>query len=508
MSIGAVLLFCTLFPRLTGASLPQDPSLPQAIDAEVSRIPGFNRATAAPRCDDGEYLRRVMLDLVGFPPTAQETRAFAADPAADKRQAVVDRLLASERFADFWARRWMDVFFGSSLAFRGDAVERLDAQEREIIVDRFRRWLAGRIQRDRAWTDTVTDLLIADGTPEGAPALAYKVALDGWARPTGFEGRAVSHFMGMDASCVGCHDHPFDNWTVDDGVALAAFSSGRKIRWGPKGLEVIEGPEPPGRAVQNPGRALVPAPAFPRGGKPADGEVLARAYARLMVAPANVQFRAAFVNRIWSWLLGRGIVSPVDEFNLKNRPLSPNLLNLLSRSFAANGHSLRFLIRAICASETYQRRSDGPAPYAKVNFSRTQIRPLSAEQLQHSLEVATLGAPRFDRVRIRRLAERMIRGDAPACDTAERTPDVRALAWLAESEEVWTLIREGAVVKAIAAEADVASRVKSMFQSAFSREPGLRELDRYSAFLKDRGEEGLREAYWTLLNSTEFLTRH
>src|SRR5688572_14711815 len=117
MRTGAVLLFFTI---LTGASPPQNPSLPQAIDAEVSRISGFNRAAAAPRCDDGEYLRRVMLDLVGYPPTAQETGAFAADPAADKRAAVVDRFLVSERFADFWARRWMDVFFGSSLAFRGD----------------------------------------------------------------------------------------------------------------------------------------------------------------------------------------------------------------------------------------------------------------------------------------------------------------------------------------------------------------------------------------------------
>src|SRR5262245_9373428 len=175
MRASAALHVILLVPCLAGAS-PQEPlSLPDRIDAAVSGISGFPRGNAAPRCDDGEFLRRVMLDLVGFPPTAAETRAFIADPAANKRDAIVDRLLSSARFGDFWARRWMGVFFGNYHAIQVEPFARQDAEVRERILERFRRWLAGRIERDWAWTETVRDLLIADGTPEGAPALAYKL---------------------------------------------------------------------------------------------------------------------------------------------------------------------------------------------------------------------------------------------------------------------------------------------------------------------------------------------
>src|SRR6185436_4805486 len=229
MRVSAVLHFSLLLPLIAGATPQEGRPLPQRIDAEVAGIPGFNRVAAAPRCEDGEFLRRVMLDLVGHPPNAEETRAFIADPSNDKREAVVDKLLNSERFGDFWARRWMEVFFGNYHAIREAPLGRLDPEERDRILDRFRRWLAGRIQRDWAWTDTVRDLLIAEGTPDAAPALAYKLALDGWPRRPYFEGRAFSHFMGIDFSCTGCHDHPFDSWRVDDGYSLSAFSNGRKI---------------------------------------------------------------------------------------------------------------------------------------------------------------------------------------------------------------------------------------------------------------------------------------
>lgn len=513
MKANAVLQLLLFLSHVAGVS-PQDPRpLPQRIDGEVARISGFPREGPAPRCDDGEFLRRVMLDLVGYPPTADETRAFVADRAENKRDAIVDRLLTSERFADFWARRWMGVFFGNPAA---STIPGVDAEIRDEILERFRRWLAGRISRDWAWTETVQDLLIAEGTPDVAPSLAYKLVLDAWPRAPYLEGRAVAHFMAIDFGCAGCHDHPFDNWTIDDAYSIGAFSTGRKVRWGPKGIEVLEGPEPPNRPVPGDkgfmadlGNPLgVKAPKFPRAGRPAAGEVLSRAFARMMIAPENVSFRTAFVNRVWLWLLGRGIVASPEDFNKRHPPLATVLLNQLAGAFAANGHSLKFLIRAICATETYQRRCDGPTPYMRVNFSRTQIRPLTPEQLLQSIEVATLGKPRFDRALVERLAYRMTRGHSAICETSPRTPDVRALAWLADSEDVWSLIREGPIVQGFVRMADAEACVQSMFLSALSRDPGPRELARYAAFLKGRGEDGVREAYWTLLLSSEFLTRH
>lgn len=509
MKTHLVLLLCLHLPVLAA---PQDPGLVRRIDREVAGIQGFTPERATPRCDDGEFLRRVMLDLVGYPPTAAETRAFAADPAADKRPARVDQLLASERFADLWARRWMEVFFGNSQAFRLAPLRDADPAERTALLESFREWLRGRIRKDGPWTDTVTELLVADGPAIGSPALAYKLALHEWPRAPYFEGRAVSHFMGVDLSCVGCHDHPFDKWTVEEGFSLSAFSNGRKVARGARGLEVTEGPEPPNRPIPGDRGFLVNqvvAPKFLGGAGPEQGETLAKAFARQMVAPKNQQFRAGVVNRIWSWLLGRGILSPVDQFDLKNRPLSPALLRLLAHEFAANGHSIKFLVRAICATEAYQRRADAATPYTKVDFSRTQIRPLSAEQILNSLEVATLGKPRFDLDGARALAERMALGDAPASETTAQVPHAKALAWLAESDEVRALIRDSAVLGAIrAAPDDPGVRVREMYLSALSREPSPAERERITAFLKDRGADGLSDAYWALLNSTEFFTRH
>jgi hypothetical protein len=144
-----------------------------------------------------------------------------------------------------------------------------------------------------------------------------------------------------------------------------------------------------------------------------------------------------------------------------------------------------------------------------VTFSRTVIRPLSPEQVLYSLDVATRGKPRFDGDRVQEFAERMSRSTLQAFPTSEAVPDVRGLAWLADSDDVWSMIREGSVVKALAALPDDPKiRVKAMFLAAVSREPSAPEINRYASFLAGKGADGIRDAYWTLLNSPEFLTRH
>jgi hypothetical protein len=500
-----------------GAS-PQEDPLPARIDAAVAGISGFRQTPVSGRCADGEFLRRVMLDLVGYPPNAGEARAFSADPAAEKRAAKVDQLLAGGRYADYWARRWMGVFFGNYHELRLEPLKGLEPEEAKRIMESFRQWMERNILLDRPWTDTVRDLLSAQGKTDKTPALAYKLALHQWPRAPYFEGRAARHFLGVDLMCSGCHDHPFDRWTVEDGLAMSAFSNGRQLRLGKGGLEVMEGAEPPNRPIPGdkgfiPGwpncKGTVVPPRFLFGGAPKDGEVLAEAFARLMVAPENLQFRKAAVNRVWSWLLGRGIVSPVDAFDQKNKPLSGPLITLLAKEFSENGHSVKFLIRAICASETYQRGCDGTLPLPRANFSRMLVRPLSAEQILNSIDVATLGKPGFDLEAARKLADKMVRGDAPACETTEEFPDARALLWIANGERVWRLIREGPVVKSIrTGKGDPEGMAKAMFLAALSRAPSPSELERYSDFLRGRGMEIVDEAYWTLLNSAEFLTRH
>lgn len=504
--------------------LPQDPpaakpvaSFAESIDAEVSRISGFRGAEIAPACDDGEYLRRIMLDLLGYPPNAEELRAFVADPAARKRSAKVDELLATDRFSDFWARRWRDVLVGDTRRIATEPLKSADPDERERLMEGFRAWMQSRIARDLPWTDTVREILEAEGDAAVNPAVVYKLVHHEHPRVPGLEGQASRHFLGVNLSCTGCHDSAFDKWTVDDGYSMAAFSNGRKIFREKGVLTVAEGPEPAGRpipgdrgAFQNwGGKPNVFKTRFLAGGAPREGEVLAKAFARLVVAPENLQFRKAAVNRIWAWLMGRGIVWPVEDFNLKNKPLSRDLLDVLAKSFASNGHSMKFLIRAICASAAYQRGCAGEQATMKIFWSRTPVRPLSAEQVLNSIEVATQGKPRFDLTAARRLSRRWISPELPSCETIAAQAEIEGLAWLSESEEVWSLIRGGAVLKAIReAGPDPAARTNAMFLAALSRAPSRPEADRYAAFLHLHREEGLVQAYWTLLQSTEFVTRH
>src|SRR5262245_30813076 len=104
------------FLCLLGAS-PQEaakrPPGAAALDAAVRGINGYNAAGQSPLADDGEVLRRVMLDLVGYPPTGAQVKAFVADARENKRAATLDDLLASDEFADYWARQFAEVYFGN-----------------------------------------------------------------------------------------------------------------------------------------------------------------------------------------------------------------------------------------------------------------------------------------------------------------------------------------------------------------------------------------------------------
>jgi hypothetical protein len=449
-----------------------------------------------------------MLDLVGYPPTGDEVRAFETDRSSEKRAAKVDELLATERFADFWARRWMAVFFGNYHAFRLEPLSVLPPDEAAMLMEKFRRWMKDRLGADRSWADVVRDLLEAEGDALTSPQVVYKLGTMEWPRVPRFENRAMAHFMSIDMSCTGCHDHPFDKWRVEDGYSLMAFSVGRTLRRGPRGLEIQEGQGFP-RRIRVPGflgrdhQPLYASPRFPDGRAPVEGEILGKAFARLMTAGDNLQFRFAAVDRVWTWLTGRPIVVD-NDFNMKNKPRSAALLKLLANEFTAHDHSFRFLIRSICLSDTYRRRTEGMTTPI-VNSARGAIRPLCAEQILSSLEVATRGRPTFDIDRAQALAELLIRGDAPVCEVAEVRADARALLWLSTSESVRAMVREGAVPARIRKSADP---VREMFLSALSREPESAEAARVEAYLKGRGPEGWDEAYLMLLNTAEFLTRH
>src|SRR5881394_474930 len=162
---------------LGGAASPQEavkrPPGATALDAAVRGINGYNASGQSPLADDGEYLRRVMLDLVGFPPSGQQVKAFVADARENKRGAMVDDLLASDDFADYWARQFAEVYFGNYHDVPMQTAPPLSKASSAKIIDRFIEWFRMKLQKDAPYSEIVGQMLDARGTDEGDPALAY-----------------------------------------------------------------------------------------------------------------------------------------------------------------------------------------------------------------------------------------------------------------------------------------------------------------------------------------------
>lgn len=360
------------------ASARQAASVSDRIDTAVRSVPGYGARPESPLAADGEFLRRVWLDLGGHPPVLEETRAFLADPDPRKRSRKIDDLLKSERFADFWARRFAEVFFGNyhdaTLGAGCGPGGPLTGGARDRIVQEFIRWFALKLRRDRPYDEIVSDMIVARGSTQGDPALAYKLSLRrDAAYPLDFAGGVARHFLGLQFHCARCHCHPFDRWNTEDFYRLAAFAVRERVR-----LTGDEGNEPSDAEVRYAPEGemacdhfsrddgvtshCVMEPVFPYGGKAGRDDDRMSVLARLLTDRANPQFSRALVNRVWAWLLGRGIVDPVDDFSPRRRPLSPQLLDLLAREFDASGRSLQALVRAICGSRAYQTSSAGTRP--------------------------------------------------------------------------------------------------------------------------------------------------
>jgi hypothetical protein len=309
---------------------PRKPAVSGSIDSAVGK-----RTVVA---DDGEFLRRVMIDLVGYPPTSVQVKEFAADTSPNKRVAKIDELLAHDDFADLWSRMFAEVFFGDYHNVTMDTSPKLSKAASARIVADFVKWLKMKLQKDKPWTEIVAEILDARGKDEGDPALAYKLAMfneEGAVHE--FSTRTARHFLGIRLLCAKCHDHPFDQWTNEHFYGLAAFNARVKVSAsGASGEKdaadhVQLGYKEDGEAMIDPvliakGANVMKSkqsgeakPIFLFGGMAPPGPNVDRikVLIPLMTGKANKQLPKALVNRVWGWLMGRGIVHPVDDFTMR-----------------------------------------------------------------------------------------------------------------------------------------------------------------------------------------------
>ena len=358
--------------------LPQYNFIDRLVDAKLKRL----KIQPSPPASDAAFLRRASLDLTGRIPQPAAVRAFLADATEtqEKRSRVIDELIGSQEYVDYWTLKWGDLL----------------RSNRKFMTDKgmwtFRRWLQKSILENKPYDEFVRELLTARGSTFDNPAGSFfRAARD----PKTASEASAQLFMGVRLVCAQCHDHPFEKWTQDQYYQMAAFFSAVGIRPGFRsGEEVVyekryenEVRHPrDGRVVK--ARFLVETPDDPA--VPENGDART-AFAKWLTSPANPFFARAIANRVWSYFLSRGIIDPVDDIRASNPPVNKPLLEALTKDFVEHGFDLQHLTRTIVSSRTYQAafQTNSWNEDDHINFSHQTPQRLGAEQLADAISSAT-----------------------------------------------------------------------------------------------------------------------
>jgi hypothetical protein len=376
------------------------------IDGLVDRKLQAMKIIASELCTDEEFVRRVYLDLTGLPPTAAQVRVFLKDsrPSREKRDTLVDSLVGSREYVEHWTNKWADLL----------QVNRKFLGEEGAAA--LRNWIKERIAANQPYDEFAREILTASGSNLENPAAAYwKIIRD----PASLMENTTHLFLAVRFNCNKCHDHPFERWTQDQYYQLSQFFAqvGRKEMKefdGKKlGGSAVEGAVPlveviydtTNGDVKHDRTGQVVEPSFPyhlvTKVSPGTGETPVpprRVQLADWVANENNQYFAkSYVNRLWGYLFGVGIIEPIDDIRAGNPPTNPELLDALTNDFIKSGFDAQHILRAICKSRTYQLSvvTNKWNEDDTINYSHAIPRRLPAEALFDAIFTATGGAEKL-----------------------------------------------------------------------------------------------------------------
>jgi hypothetical protein len=376
---------------------------------------------AAPVCTDEEFVRRIFLDLVGMAPTAGETRAFLADPEPNKREKLIDKLLASPEHARH-LQRVFDVMLMRRLP------------QKHVPVAEWEKFLRESFAQNKPWDEIVRAILTADGGDAGniGPARFY---LDREGDVNEITRDIGKLFLGANLECAQCHNHPqIEDFKQQHYYGISAFfvrsfvmtdkekhvvfaekadgetkfESVFEIRdktskgpqtTAPKLFEGMSISEPKFEKIDDAyvvkpndkDKTVRPVPRFSRRIK----------FAEFIASAENRRFCRTSANRLWALMFGRGLVHPVDLDHTENPPSHPLLLAMLTEEFARQQLDIRLFLREIALSKTYQRSSrrdeagapgaqaTEKAPTSDAQFAQALLKPLTPAQFAWSILQAT-----------------------------------------------------------------------------------------------------------------------
>ena len=473
----------------------------------------------SPVCDDSTFIRRVTIDLAGRLPTLEETEQFLADADPAKRDRLIDRLLDSPDYADYFANKWSAILRNK---------RRNPNYMRGTYA--FHSWIRDSLYHNKPYDQFVREILAASGEVGQHPPVV-------WYREVQTVEQQVEDtaqlFLGLRIQCARCHHHPFEKWSQRDYYGFAAFFSrvGRKPGFEPDEQRIFHNRGAATAVNPKTGEQLKPTGL---GGEPLDvppERDPRQALVDWMAAPDNPFFAASLVNRYWKHLFGRGLVDPEDDMRVTNPASNPELLQALARHFIEQKFDMKALLRTICQSSTYQLSAE-PNPYNlrdKQNFSRYYPKRLTAEVLLDALDSVTGSPSGFSGLpagtRAVQIPDtggigsyfltvfgRPEGSSACECERSQEANLAQSL-HLLNSQEVQSKLSNGAGTAArLAADAQRPheDKVRELYLVAFSRPPAADELAIALAHIErhENKQQAYEDILWALVNTKEFLFNH
>lgn len=472
----------------------------------------------SPLCDDATFLRRAWLDATGTLPDIDSTTEFLQSTDPEKRTRLVDRLLGltgdpqldihNDAYAAWWTLKWSDLIRNNS------------NQTGEQGMWALHNWIRESFRTNKPYDQFVRELITARGSIYmNGPANYFRINRNS----SDLAESTAQLFLGVRLQCAKCHHHPFEKYSQGDYNGFAAFFSrvGTKNsqEFGLFGRESVV-------LVRSPGN---------RKGTPLDGEPLGHPIdlriplAKWLTAPDNTYFASSVVNRYVSYLLGRGLVEPVDDMRATNPASNARLLQALSEEFVKSGYDLKQLMRTIMTSRLYQLDSQ-PLPGNKSDrrfFSHYKVKRLPAEALLDAIDRVTGVPTKFRNLPPGTRAIELPDAEYPnyflttfakprrasVCE-CERAPDenlAQALHTLnGDTLSVKMAHKQGLIARLLSEKQDAETIVRTLYLAALCRSPRDDELQTWTEFLKSSGQsaEACEDVLWTLINSKQFLFVH
>ena len=540
------------FQSPTKAELPQInqaawPS--RRIDHFVLAKLEAKKLSPSPAATKHTLARRLYLDLTGLPPTPEKMRAFLGDETDGAYEMLVEELMQRTAYGERLASMWLN-----KARYAEDQAHQVGGNTAFFYPNAFkyRKWVIDAFNNDLPYDDFIRKQLAADLEKDKSvtdlPALGFiglghkfynrnrlTVKAEEWSEQVDTLTRA---FLGLTVACAQCHDHKYDPVTQKDYYALAGvFASTDLVDRMEDGSEIKKKSEAQKKQIGTIHIVRDTKPkdlhVFLRGNTETKGDLVKRRFLKVLAQnepksftqgsgrlelaeaiadPNNPLTARVIVNRVWSLFFGRGLVATPSNFGqLGSPPSHPELLDDLSVRFMENNWSIKWLVRELVLSSTYQQNSqiisrNELIDPANIYLWRMNRRRLSVEQWRDSILAASNNLDRrggesleltdaknvrrtiYGRVSRKKLSDILIQFDYPDANvhSAKRSDTTTAIQKLFIINSSFMVEQAKGLAKRITGDSSATdlTHIQSTYALLYNRQPTREETDLGLAFLR------------------------